>query len=149
MGLAELIDGLGTAILDTGGHLTAAEARRLACDAGLIPMVLGADSMPLDVGRHQRLASATLRDALGQRDQGCSFPGCGRPPRYCHVHHIVHWADGGATALHNCCLLCEHHHTIVHRQAWHIRLDGRGRPEFVPPKTIAPARRPLHDPLRQ
>jgi len=61
MGLRELIDGLGTATLDTGGQLTAAEARRLACDAGIIPMVLGSDSVPLDVGRQQRLASAALR----------------------------------------------------------------------------------------
>jgi hypothetical protein len=149
MGLAELVTGLGTATLDTGGQLIAAEARRLACDAGLIPMVLGSDSIPLDVGRQQRLASTALRDALAQRDKGCSFPGCGRPPRYCHAHHIVSWLDCGPTALHNMCLLCERHHVIVHRQGWHIRLDARGYPEFTPPKTIDPRRRPLHDPLRQ
>ena len=149
MGLNELIDGLGSAALDTGGHLSAAEARCLACDATIIPMVLGSDSMPLDVGRHQRLASAALRDALGQRDQGCAFPACKRPPRYCHAHHIVSWLDGGETKISNMCLLCEYHHTIVHRQGWHIRLDGRGRPEFIPPKAVDPARQPLHDPLRQ
>ncbi|MGH8571793.1 MAG: DUF222 domain-containing protein, partial [Gammaproteobacteria bacterium] len=141
MGLAELVTGLGTATLDTGGQLTAAEARRLACDANLIPMVLGTDSMPLDVGRQQRLASAALRDALGQRDKGCAFPGCQRPPRYCHAHHIVSWLDGGETALHNMCLLCEYHHTVVHRQRWHIRLDARGHPEFIPPKQSTPPER--------
>ncbi|MGH3906040.1 MAG: DUF222 domain-containing protein, partial [Pseudonocardiaceae bacterium] len=133
LGLAELVTGLGAATLDTGGHLTAAEARRLACDAGIIPMVLGSDSMPLDVGRQQRLATAALRDALGQRDQGCAFPSCGRPPRYCEAHHIVSWLDGGETKLHNMCLLCDYHHTIVHRQHWHIRLDTRGHPEITPP----------------
>ncbi|MGB8199204.1 MAG: DUF222 domain-containing protein, partial [Pseudonocardiaceae bacterium] len=149
MGLTELIEGLGSAVLDTGGHLSAAEARRLACDAGVIPVVLGSDSMPLDVGRQQRLASAALRDALAQRDQGCAFPSCDRPPRYCHAHHIVSWLDGGATKLSNMCLLCEHHHVMVHRQGWGIRLDARRYPEFIPPKTIDPPRRPLHDPLRQ
>lgn len=149
MGLNDLIDGLGVATLDTGGQLCAAEARCLACDATIIPMVLGSDSMPLDVGRHQRLATAALRDALGHRDNGCAFPACERPPRYCHAHHIVSWLDGGDTSLRNMCLLCEYHHTIVHRQGWHIRLDGRGRPEFLPPKAMDPARRPLHDPLRQ
>ncbi len=149
MGINDLIDGLGVATLDTGGCLCAGEARRLACDATIIPMVLGGDSMPLDVGRHQRLATAALRDALGHRDQGCAFPACQRPPRYCHAHHIVSWLDGGDTSLSNMCLLCEYHHTIVHRQGWHIRLDGRGRPEFIPPKAIDPTRRPLHDPLRQ
>lgn len=149
MGLAELVTGLGTATLDTGGQLSAAEARRLACDAGLIPMVLGSDSVPLDVGRQQSLASTALRDALAQRDKGCSFPGCDRPPRSCHAHHIVSWLDWGPTALHNMFLLCERHHVIVHRQGWHIRLDARGYPEFTPPKTIDPERRPLHNPLRQ
>ncbi len=64
-------------------------------------MVLGSDSMPLDVGRQQRLATAALRDALTQRDKGCAFPGCNRPPRYCHAHHIVPWLDGGETKLSN------------------------------------------------
>ena len=149
MGLNDLIDGLGAALLDTGGQLCAAEARRLACDAAIIPMVLGSDSMPLDVGRQQRLATAALRDALGQRDKGCAFPGCNRPPRYCHAHHIDSWLDGGETTLCNMCLLCEHHHVIVHRQGWHIQLDARGRPEFTPPKAVDPTRTPLLDPLRQ
>ncbi len=149
MGLNDLIDGLGSALLDTGGRLSAAEARRLACDCGVVPMVLGSDSMPLDVGRQQRLATAALRDALGQRDQGCAFPACTRSPRYCHAHHIRSWLDLGETALHNMCLLCEYHHTIVHRQKWHIQLDARGHPEFIPPKTIDSMSRPLRDPLRQ
>ncbi|MBV8993895.1 MAG: DUF222 domain-containing protein [Pseudonocardiales bacterium] len=149
MKLTDLIDGLGSAVLDTGGRISAAEARRLACDACIVPMVLGTDSMPLDVGREQRLATAALRDALAQRDQGCAFPGCDRQPRYCHAHHLTSWLDGGKTRLDNLCLLCERHHVIVHRQGWHIRLDGRGYPEFIPPKTVDPTRTPLHDPLRQ
>jgi Domain of unknown function (DUF222) len=149
MGLADLIEGLGSAVLDTGGRLSAAEARRLACDAGVIPLVLGSDSMPLDVGRQQRLATTALRDALAQRDKGCAFPSCDRPPRYCHCHHLVHWADGGETTLANMCLLCEHHHVMVHRQDWGIRLDARRYPEFIPPKTVDPTRTPLHNPLRQ
>jgi Domain of unknown function (DUF222)/HNH endonuclease len=149
MGLAELIEGLGSAVLDTGGRLSAAEARRLACDSCVTPIVLGGDSMPLDVGRQQRLATTALRDALAQRDKGCAFPSCDRPPRYCHAHHIVSWLDGGATKLSNMCLLCEHHHVMVHRQGWGIRLDARGYPEFIPPKTVDPTRTPLHDPLRQ
>jgi Domain of unknown function (DUF222)/HNH endonuclease len=147
--LPDLIEGLGSAVLDTGGQLSAAEARRLACDSWVIPVVLGGDSMPLDVGRQQRLATTALRDALAQRDKGCAFPSCDRPPRYCHAHHIVSWLDGGATKLSNMRLLCEHHHVMVHRQGWGIRLDARGYPEFIPPKTVDPTRTPLHDPLRQ
>lgn len=82
-------NGLGSAVLDTGGRLSAAEARRLACDARVTLMVPDSDSMPLDVGRQQRLATTALRDTLAQRDKGCAFPSCDRPPRYCHAHHIV------------------------------------------------------------
>jgi hypothetical protein len=149
MPLRDLIEGLGSAVLDTGGRLSAAEARRLACDACVVPMVLGSDSMPLDVGRQQRLATTALRDALAQRDRGCSFPSCGRPPRYCHAHHIRSWLDGGETKLTNLCLLCEAHYVIVHRQGWHIRLDVRGHPEFTLPKAVDPTRTPLRDPLPQ
>jgi hypothetical protein len=101
MGLNDLIDGLGTAVLVTGGQLCAAEARRLACDSCVVPMVLGSDSMPLDVGRQHRLATAAIRDYLAYRDKGCAFPGCHRPPRYCEAHHIVAWLDGGETKLSN------------------------------------------------
>jgi hypothetical protein len=149
MPLTDLIEGLGSAVLDTGGRLSAAEARRLACDACVVPMVLSSDSMPLDVGRQQRLATAALRDALALRDRGCSFPSCDRPPRHCHAHHMTSWLDGGETKLSNMCLLCEYHHVIVHRQGWHIRLDARGYPDFIPPKTVDPKRTPLRDPLRQ
>ncbi|MGQ0774152.1 MAG: DUF222 domain-containing protein [Pseudonocardiales bacterium] len=147
--LNDLIYGLGYVSLDTGGQLCAAEARRLACDAAIIPMVLDGESMPLDVGREQRLATPAQRVALAQRDKGCAFPSCDRAPRYCHAHHIIPWLDGGETTLTNLCLLCEHHHVIVHRQGWHIRLDGHGRPEFTPPTIIDPTRTPLHNPLRQ
>lgn len=99
MGLRELTDGIGTGLLDTGAPITAAEARRLACDATVIPMVLGTDSEPLDVGRSQRLAGSALRAALAQRDQGCAYPACYRPPRHCQAHHIRHWLDGGGTCL--------------------------------------------------
>jgi hypothetical protein len=88
IGLEKLVAGLGSALLDTGGKITAAQARRLACDAAVIPMVLDADSMPLDVGREQRLAGPALRTALAHRDKGCAHPGCDRPPRHCHAHHI-------------------------------------------------------------
>jgi hypothetical protein len=43
--LADL-DAAGVCTLDTGGRISAAEARRLACNAGLIPVVLGGASQP-------------------------------------------------------------------------------------------------------
>ncbi|MGH3828859.1 MAG: DUF222 domain-containing protein [Pseudonocardiaceae bacterium] len=82
--------GLGVATLDYGTHLSASEARRWACDAKIIPVVLGGASEPLDVGRAIRTVPLPLRRALVARDGGCAFPGCDRPPGLCHAHHCRH-----------------------------------------------------------
>jgi hypothetical protein len=73
------------AVTETGVPLSAGLARRLACDATIIPIVLGAASEPLDVGRATRLIPPAIRRALIARDRGCAFPGCRRPPRWCDV----------------------------------------------------------------
>lgn len=115
--------------------------RRWACDAEIIPMVLGSDSQPLDVGRMTRSVPDAVRRALNLRDGGCAFPGCTRRPRRCHAHHVHHWADGGVTALHNLTLLCLHHHQLVHHEHRHVEMVD-GLPWFTPPPWIDPARRP-------
>ncbi|WP_328655206.1 HNH endonuclease [Micromonospora sp. NBC_00330] len=133
---------LGTGALDTGLHLTPEAVRRLACDAAVLPAVLGSSGQPLDVGRQRRLITGPLRRALVLRDRGCAFPGCDRPPRWCDAHHIHHWADGGSTSLTNAVLLCGHHHRHVHSGEWTVRLGGDGHPEFVPPAWLDPDRLP-------
>ena len=99
----------------SGAVLSPATVRRLACDASIIPMVLGSQGQPLDLGRTRRLVTPALLAALWSRDKGCTFPRCGRPPQWCDAHHVRHWADGGHTALTNLTLLCAHHHTWVHQ----------------------------------
>ncbi|SNR49750.1 protein of unknown function [Haloechinothrix alba] len=88
-----------TGLLNQDVPVTAEQARRLACDAGVIPAVLGTKGEVLDLGREQRLVSTAQRRALALRDSGCVFPGCGRPERWCHAHHIEHWVHGGPTDL--------------------------------------------------
>src|SRR5215211_3531281 len=95
MPLQALREGIGTAQLDSAGELDAAAARRIACDCKVVPVVLGSSSEPLDVGRASYTVPTALRRALILRDGGCAFPGCDRPHRWCHSHHIRHWADGG------------------------------------------------------
>jgi hypothetical protein len=107
----------------SGTPLNPETARRLACDCGLIPMVLGAASEPLDVGRTQRLVTPTIRRALAVRDGGCRFPGCDRPATWCDAHHLKHWVHGGHTCLENMILLCRRHHVMVHECGWSIHLD--------------------------
>ncbi|OFE16395.1 hypothetical protein BA895_18895 [Humibacillus sp. DSM 29435] len=100
----------------SGDVLSAAIVRRLACDATIIPVVLGSDSQPLDVGREERLVTRALRTALWLRDGGCSFPGCSTPAQWTDAHHVKHWIDGGTTCLDNLALLCRRHHGYVHEK---------------------------------
>ncbi|MEO3772804.1 DUF222 domain-containing protein [Micromonospora sp. B9E7] len=133
---------LGNGALDIGLHLTPDTVRRLACDATILPAVLGGTGQVLDVGRQRRLITGPLRRALVLRDRGCAFPGCDRPPRWCAAHHIHHWADGGTTSLDNAVLLCGHHHRHVHHSDWTVRLGGDGHPEFIPPAWLDPEQIP-------
>jgi hypothetical protein len=83
MKLEDLLSGLGTARLDTGTKITAGEARRLACNAALVPAVLGSDSVPLDLGREVRLHTKDQRRALAILHDTCAIDGCERPFAWC------------------------------------------------------------------
>jgi hypothetical protein len=135
---------LRDAVTETGERLSADTARRLACDARVLPLVLGTVGQILDAGRSRRLATGPLRRALAVRDRGCAFPDCDRPPRWTDAHHVASWTDGGPTDLGNLVLLCRRHHTLVHdRQAgWLVRLADDGLPDFVPPPTLDIQQRP-------
>ena len=111
--LADL-DAAGVCTLDTGGAISAAEARRLACRAGIIPIVLGGKSQVLDVGRKRRLHTEGMRLAMGVRDGGCTTEGCETPPGLCHAHHDTPWSAGGDTDVKNGRLLCPRHHRRIH-----------------------------------
>jgi hypothetical protein len=111
--LADL-DAAGVCTLDTGGHISASEARRLACSAGIIPMVLGGKSQPLDIGRKRRFHTEAMRVAMGVRDGGCTAEHCQTPPGLCHAHHDHPWSRGGKTNIQTGRLLCPHHHRRLH-----------------------------------
>ena len=121
-----------------GTPLAPSVLRRTACDAGIIPAVLGGAGQPLDVGRETRTVPVGLRRALLLRDRGCVFPGCDRPPGWTDAHHIVHWADGGPTRLDNLILLCRHHHRVAHHQPWTVEIGPDGHPRWRPPPWVAP-----------
>jgi hypothetical protein len=110
------------------GPITPEIARRLACDAGVSRVITGGASEPLDIGRRTPVVPAGMRRAVVIRDGGCRFPGCGRPQAWCDAHHVMHWADGGVTALDNLVLLCRPHHRAVHRD-FRVEMDD-GVPAF-------------------
>ena len=140
---------LTTATLDNGERLAPTTVRRLACDAQILPIVLGGAGQVLDAGRARRLATGPVRRALVIRDRGCAFPSCDRPPRWCDAHHLQPWSKGGATALNNLVLLCRHHHRTIHDGNWQVRLDTNGLPEFIPPPWTDPRQAPRRNSYHQ
>jgi hypothetical protein len=124
------------AMLHTGGNLSPAQLRRIACDADLIPVVLGEQGEPLDIGRAERRIPLRIRRAVAARDGGCAHPGCDRPPSWCEVHHVIEWRHGGETRPENLAMLCCEHHDQIHATEWSIDMST-GKPQFVPPPWLA------------
>jgi hypothetical protein len=161
--LEELRSGLPAGLVGTGaaaraaGGLTAGELRRVACDCGVLPVVMGGGSLPLDVGRETRAIPVGIRRALELRDQGCSFPNCERPPSLTHAHHLVPWQMGGPTALENLASVCDHHHAVVepagryaldgsvadNPNRWRMEIGPQGYPQAVPPRQVDADRTPI------
>ena len=113
MSLGTLMGGLAAASLDTGGRISAGQARRLACEAGIIPAVLGGKSQVLDLGRTRRFHTGAQRIAKTLEQGGCTAEGCDWPPGLCHLHHPIPWSRGGGTD-NDGLLLCPGHHARAH-----------------------------------
>jgi len=130
MTLDSLLGGLRAAHLHTGETISASEARRLACQAGIVPAVLDGQGRPLDVGRKRRFHTKTHRVALALRDGGCSAEGCDWPPGLCHAHHDVPWSQGGTTSVASGRLLCPRHHARAHDPAYETKHLPDGKLTF-------------------
>ena len=133
-----LRDQLGTAESLGAGLIGASTARRLACDAKILPAVLGSDSVPLDLGRTTRVITPGQRAAVALRDGRCRWPGCTHTIE--NVHHIDYWANGGSTDLHNLIGLCVAHHKKIHER--NFLLVGNAN------ETVAIHSPPTHDSRR-
>ena len=125
-----LLDGLGAARLDTGVHISPGEARRLSCNAGIIPAVLGGRSQPLDLGRTARFHNAGQRHGLSIIHDTCATEGCERPFAWCDIHHPHAWSRGGRTSLANGIPLCGFHHRRAHDGHFDLRVLPSGEIRF-------------------
>lgn len=131
MELETLLGGIRSASLDTAPRISAGEARRLACRAGIIPIVLGGPSVVLDAGRKRRFHSQTQRIAMGIRDGGCTAAGCDAPPGLTQAHHDEPWSRGGGTSVARGRLYCPRHHRLAHDAAYLRTFDARGKVRFT------------------
>lgn len=128
--LTTLMEGLGEAVTGDGTRISAGQARRLACAAGMVPVVLGGQSQPLDVGRKRRLFTPAQRIALALAHPSCQADGCEVPSSWCEAHHRSPWSKGGKTDLADGMVLCSWHHHRVHDPAYRHRLLPDGSVRF-------------------
>lgn len=124
--LDTLVGRLKVAGLDTGEVISAGEARRIACGAGIVPAVLGGESLPLDVGRARRFFTATQRTAAALVHDSCAAEGCDIPFAWCDMHHRQPWSQGGRTDLADLVPVCGFHHHRIHDPAFRHRHRGDG-----------------------
>lgn len=110
-----------------GTSIPAEQARRHACDAGIIPVVLDGEGRPLDVGRAKRLATREQRVALRAMYRTCAIDGCVRHFDTCHIHHLAEWEAFGLTDLANLLPLCSFHHHRAHEGRWRLQLEASSR----------------------
>ena len=121
MTLDTLMGGLKAAQLDTGQTISASLARRMACEAGIIPAVLGGKSEVLDLGRSRRFHSRAQRIVKLLESGGCQVDGCDAPPGLTHMHHKIEWSLGGRTDMDNTIMICGPHHARAHDPTYHLK----------------------------
>ncbi len=81
MDYQDLVERTGAGTTLTGELLAPETVRRMACDAAIIPAVLGSKGEVLDLGRTVRLATPKQVQALWIRGPGVHLPGLLEAPR--------------------------------------------------------------------
>lgn len=126
----QLRAGIGAATLESGARISVGEARRLACEAGVLPLVLNGRSVPIDLGTTSRLFTRAQAVAVSALHETCAAQGCERPFAWCELHHRRPWGEGGPTDLENAAPLCGWHHRRVHDPQYEHRWLADGSVSF-------------------
>ncbi|GAA1496011.1 hypothetical protein GCM10009628_10130 [Paeniglutamicibacter kerguelensis] len=128
-------------VTDHGQHISASNCRRIACNAGILPVVLNGDGVPLELGRTRRYFNRAQRRAIATRDKGCCNPGCSMPVNRTEAHHLDEWSAGGRTDVSRGCLLCVRCHVAHHAGHFSIVML-KGLPHVIAPASVDPPRTP-------
>ena len=128
-------------ITDHGEDISAVNCRRLACVAGIMPIVLNGEDVPLALGRTRRYFNRAQRRAIAVRDKGCINPGCTMKIVRCEAHHIDLWIRGGKTDVDRGCLLCPMCHAAYHAGKFKITVI-KGIPHVIQPRSRDPLQLP-------
>ena len=122
------------------------------CGSDMFRTVLSAKGEILDVGRTERTATKAQRNAIVIRDRHCIIPHCDAPPRWCEIHHVVWFRNGGCTTTTNLALVCGRHHkqihagkirmTLIEGQPQRFRFENEHGVELRRPPDLETERRP-------
>ena len=119
--------------LERDGLLSTATVQQLACDATVALAIDDDAGRTMYEGRSRRDPTGAQRREVRRRDRHCRFPGCSNVT-FTNTHHIRRWKpDRGPTDLDNLCLLCVHHHYLVHQRGWTMSGNANEELTFVGP----------------
>jgi len=96
-------------------------------------VIVDARSVPIDMGRKQRLFTGPAREAAKLLVRRCDHAGCNLPDDFCDVDHVVEWNDGGPTDHDNAGIECGHHNHLKHRRRSTTRRDLHGQRYTIRP----------------
>ncbi len=139
----DIARGAGEATTGAAEPFPIATASRDGLNGAVFFHLMSEKRRTVSVQTENRYANRNQLTILAARDQGCTFPGCETPPGWCDAHHIVPWANEGKTEINNLTLACSAHHHLIDKTDWHTIMLKDGRPAWVPPATIDPAREPI------
>ncbi|GAA1859786.1 HNH endonuclease signature motif containing protein [Brevibacterium marinum] len=139
----DLANGTGFGTTGSENPVPIEELARNGLNGAVFFELISEKAKTMQVATENRYANAKQIAVLTARDKGCTFPGCDAPPGWCDAHHIVEWAQGGKTDINNMMLSCSAHHHLLDRSDWETVMLKDGRPVWVPPASIDPARRPI------
>ncbi|WP_040165193.1 HNH endonuclease signature motif containing protein [Microbacterium gorillae] len=114
-----------------------AAAKHVGCCGTVQHLTTAATGRIVKLTIDKRFFSPDQRRAITVRDRSCVIPGCHTPARWCEIHHVKEWSNGGQTDVDNGVLICWHHHRFIDRMGWDIRMAD-GVPEVRPPDWIDP-----------
>ena len=123
------------------GPVTASTVRKIACDADIIPVLLGGEAGSWTSDAPPASSRPTSAKPSPPATRAAPSPAAPSPPRWCEAHHITYWSRGGPTGTENGILLCSHHHHVIHKEQWSIQVRT-GIPWFIPPPHIDPRQKP-------
>ncbi|SDS67297.1 HNH endonuclease [Brevibacterium sandarakinum] len=139
----DLAEGAGRAVTDSEAAFPMQTASYEGLNGSVFFHLMGEKTKTMELATERRFATSKQLAIISSRDQGCTFPGCDTPPGWCDAHHIVPWANEGTTDVNNLTLACGSHHHLIDDTDWHTVMLKDGRPAWVPPVSIDPARRPI------